>query len=66
MNQNRTAEKLRGVTDKVAFCRRHKLARRTMYRIIDGSANPTIATLQRFVDALRRDARKAKAQEAAT
>jgi DNA-binding phage protein len=62
MNQDRTAEKLRAVTDKVAFCRRHKLARRTMYRIIDGSANPTIGTLQKFVDALRREARKTRAE----
>jgi len=60
MNQALIVEKLRALHDKRGFCKRHALGRRTLYRLLDGG-NPTVATLKSFEDALRREARKARA-----
>lgn len=67
MNHQLIASKLSKLESKQAFCKRHGLPQRTLWRIVSGEGNPTVRTLQAFDAALRRDQRKTgkPAQEAA-
>lgn len=58
MNHQLIASKLSKLESKQAFCKRHGLPQRTLWRIVSGEGNPTVKTLQAFDAALRKDRKK--------
>ena len=59
MHYTQLAAHLAAIPSKRAFCKRHRLPTRTMWRLIGGKANPTQSTVDAFAAAIKADKRKA-------